>query len=94
MYTRIPFVLLFVSSVLWGPFWSSMILLLIGVALYNYFFEGPVLKFLMDLMYGVPLERFYGYTFVAFSSALVLLFLAEYIKQKSRFKTFYEKNIS
>jgi|GEM_PF-1071460 len=94
MYTRIPFVLLFAFSVLWGPFWFSVLLLLIGVVMYRYFLEAPILMLLVDLLYGVPLDRFYGYTFVAFSFGLILLFLAEYIKKKSRFKTFNEKNIS
>ncbi|OGI76048.1 hypothetical protein A3C67_00485 [Candidatus Nomurabacteria bacterium RIFCSPHIGHO2_02_FULL_42_19] len=72
-------------SVLFMPFWVSM-LLAAGLMLYFPVFWETVLLFLLsDLLFGVAEARFFGITYVSFIAALLFLIGLEIIKKKLKF---------
>jgi len=88
MIKRIGFSLLLLVSVLFWPFWLSLILVLFGISYFSNYWEGIVIFFLSDLLLGVPKERFFNFELVGTLSALISLVLIELLKKKLKF---YEK---
>jgi hypothetical protein len=76
-------VLLF--SILFLPFWVSVILALGAMVYFTVYWEAAVLFLLSDGLYGVPETKFFGFVFVAFFLALASLAAAEIIKKKLKF---------
>jgi hypothetical protein len=76
-------VLLF--SVLYLPFWVSIILALAGMVYFTRYWEALLLFLVSDALYGVPESRFFGFVFVAFTLALLMLITAEILKTKLKF---------
>ncbi len=85
MALRILATAILLFSVLFLPFWVSMILALVGIIYFNYYFEAVTLALLSDLLFGTPEIKFYNMVFVSFFTALILLFVAQFIKKKIRF---------
>jgi len=71
-------------SVLFMPFWVSVILALMGMVYFPFFLEAVFLFFLSDLLYGIPEPRFFNTVFVSFIMALVCFIVLELIKKKLR----------
>ena len=72
-------------SVLFMPFWFSIILALAGMIYFSYFIEAPVLLLLSDLLYGVPSMNLLKIIFMPFVLASSYLFVVEFIKKKIRY---------
>jgi hypothetical protein len=85
MALRILATAILLFSVIFMPFWVSIILGLIGIIYFNYYLEAVAIALLSDLLYGVPEAKFYNIVFISFFGALVLVFLAQFIKKKIRF---------
>jgi hypothetical protein len=83
------FILLF--SVLFMPFWVSVILALAGMVYFNIFLEGPILFLLSDVLYGVREAKFSGVVFLSFIGASTFLIIIEIIKKKTRFYDYPNK---
>lgn len=72
-------------SVLYLPFWVSVILALGAMIYFPAFWEAAVIFLISDALYGAPTDRFFGFTFASFTFALALLGAAEILKRKLRF---------
>jgi len=72
-------------SMLFMPFWVSVILALIGMVYFSFFWESVALFFLSDLLYGAEEARFFGLVFVSLVSSFVVLISIEFLKKKLRF---------
>ncbi|HEY4513211.1 MAG TPA: hypothetical protein VJH06_01725 [Candidatus Paceibacterota bacterium] len=85
MMLRICAVILLLLSVLFWPFWLSVILAIAGLIYFKIFFEAPVLFLLSDLLYGTAVPEFSGMVFVSFFIFIILLLIAETVKKNSNF---------
>lgn len=74
-------VLLF--SILFLPFYISVILALGAIFYFSLFFEAVFLFFIIDLLYGVKGGNYHT-TFISFFIALVLVIVLEFLKNKFR----------
>ncbi len=73
-------VLLF--SILFLPFWVTVILALGGMIYFSVYWEAVALFFLSDILYGAQVEKFGGMLFVSFFIALIVLLGLEVLKKK------------
>ena len=78
------FILLF--SILFLPFWMSVVLALAGMAYFSFFLEAVFLFFLSDLLYGAPEPKLFNMVFVSFFSAFVCFIILELLKRKLRLR--------
>ena len=85
MLLRVLASLVLLFSILYLPFWVSVILALVGMVYFPLYWEAVALFLLLDALYGVPQARFFGFVFVAFSLSLVMLIAAEILKKKLKF---------
>lgn len=85
MARRIIFDLLLLLSVLFGPFWLSVILALAGFFLFPKFWEGVILLFLSDLLFGIKTPGFWGMPYVSIFIGAIAFGLVEYLKKHIRF---------
>ncbi|MFA6256914.1 MAG: hypothetical protein WCT29_01240 [Candidatus Paceibacterota bacterium] len=76
-------VLLF--SVIYLPFWVTVILALAGIIYFSVYWEAVALLFLSDVLYGVSEDKFFGMVFVSFFVSLIVLFAVEALKKKLKF---------
>ncbi len=82
---RIILNILLLLSVLFMPFWVSIIIGLAGVILFPFFIEGLFLFLLSDLLYGVEQDRFHGILFLSSIIILCIILLLEGLKKKLKF---------
>jgi glucan phosphoethanolaminetransferase (alkaline phosphatase superfamily) len=85
MVLRILASIVLLFSVLFMPFWLSVILGLGAMVYFNYFFEAVILFGLSDALYGVREARFHGIVFVSFIASIIFLILLEALKKKLNF---------
>ena len=67
------------------PFWLSAIVALCGIAYFDLFFEAAGILFIADFLYGVREAHTYYHVFILGSSTVLLIMIAHFIKQKSKF---------
>lgn len=77
------FLLLF--SILFMPFWVSLVLALAGIIYFPKFFEAAFLFLLSDLLYGTKEQTGFPIIFSSFIMAIILLTIKEAIKNKVKF---------
>ena len=82
---RILASLLLLWSILFMPFWVSLILALAGIVYFPYFGEAIILFFLSDLLYGIKEARLFNLTFISMILAVVFLIGIEFLKKKLKF---------
>ena len=87
MLLRILASIILLWSVLFMPFWVSVILALAGMAYFPFFVEALFLFLLIDLLYGVPEPRLFDMVFVSFTPALICFIILELLKKKLRFNS-------
>ena len=85
MLIRILFSVLLLLSMLFMPFWVSVILAFTGMFYFAIFWEAIILFLLSDLLYGVKEDKFYGAVFVSFVVTGVVLIIIEVLKKKMKF---------
>ncbi len=71
-------------SVLYMPFWLSVILVLAGMTYFSFFWEGVILFFLSDLLYGTSEIRFFNIFFISTIISFLFLVIIELLKKKIR----------
>ena len=78
-------VLLF--SVLFLPFYISIILAIACIIYFSLFLEAIVLFLISDLLYGVKEKHFFQITLLSFFISILTLLIVEFLKRKlkSRF---------
>ena len=72
-------------SILFFPFWTSILLTILAIIYFSFFWETLVLFLISDLLYSISEKRFFGITLVSTLSILILLLLTEFIKKKLKF---------
>lgn len=72
-------------SVLFMPWWITVILALICMAYFDHFFEAIGLLFLSDILFGIPESKFFGLIFVSTISGIIALVFVELMKKKLKF---------
>ncbi len=85
MLIRISAVILVLFSVLFMPFWLTILLVLAGMFYFSIFWEAVVLLLLSDFLYGVGEIRFQGVVFVSSIIATIVLLAIEALKKKLKF---------
>ncbi|OGI60840.1 hypothetical protein A2814_03450 [Candidatus Nomurabacteria bacterium RIFCSPHIGHO2_01_FULL_38_19] len=85
MTLRILASVILLISVLFFPFWLSVILALAATVYFSYFLEAVALFLLSDLLYGVKETKFFDTVFVSFIVASILLVIIELVKKKLKF---------
>jgi hypothetical protein len=82
---RILVSVLLLFSVLFLPFWVTVLLALAGMIYFSVFWEAVVLFLLSDSLYGVGKEKYFGLVFVSFIASFIILILIEILKKKIKF---------
>jgi len=78
------FLLLF--SILYLPFWISIIIALALMVYFNIFWEAVLLFFLSDLLYGTSEGKNFLTLYMSFIVSAILLIIIEIIKKKTRLR--------
>lgn len=84
MAIRILAFIILLLSILFMPFWVSLILALAAMAYFSFFWESVLLFFLSDLLYGVKEIKFFNIYFVSFIVSFIILVVLELLKKKIR----------
>jgi hypothetical protein len=84
MALRILASLILLLSILFMPFWLSVILALAGMAYFSFFWEAIILFFLSELLYGVNEIRFSNIFFIYLIMPFATLLIIEFLKKKLR----------
>jgi len=72
-------------SILFMPFWLSIILAFAGMIYFSFFWEAIVLFFLSDLLYGAREGRFFYMVFISLIISILVLLMLEFLKKKFKF---------
>ncbi len=72
------------GSILFMPFWVSVILGIVGMIYFPFFLEAVFLFLLADVLYGIPEPKFFNIALVSFGLALICFILLEFLKKKLR----------
>lgn len=72
-------------SVLFMPFWLSVILVLAGMIYFPFFLEAVILFFLSDLLYGAREAKYFQMVFVSLTISILALTIIEFLKKKLKF---------
>ncbi len=84
MILRILASFLLLLSILYMPFWLSVILALAGMIYFSVYWESVVLFLLSDLLYGVREEKFFNMFFISLIVSFLVLIIVEVLKKKLR----------
>ena len=87
MALRILVSVLLLFSVLFLPFWVTVILALAGMIYFPVYWEAVALFFLSDLLYGTREARYFDIFFVSFIVSFLVLIIIELLKKKIRIQT-------
>jgi len=85
MAIRILAAVVLLFSILFMPFWLSLILALGGMIYFNIFWEAIVLFLLSDLLFGLPGAKFSSMVFISFAISIIVLLGVESAKKKVKF---------
>ena len=82
MLLRILASIFIIFSILFLPFYISIILAIGAMLYFAYFFEAVVLFFILDLLHGVKENKLLGITFISLIISIVLILIIEFLKKK------------
>lgn len=82
---RVFFIITLSISMLFAPFYISIILGLFGLLYFEKFVEAPIVFLFSDLIHGANTARFHGILFVSFLMSLIAFFIIEMSKKKLKF---------
>lgn len=85
LFTRITYGGLFLISVIFFPFYISLIVAVVGMFLFANYWEAILGFFISDLIYGLGKNNFLNTYFASFLLAIFLLLLVELLKKKLKF---------
>ena len=85
MIPRVCFSIALLISVIFGPFWLSVILAILGMMYFSFYVEAAVIFLVLDLLYGAREARFHGAVFISFIFSVALFILIELFKKKLKF---------
>lgn len=82
MWKRILFAISLLLSVLFLPFYFTYLLAFVGILYFKLFWEGLVIFFISDLLYGARIELFGQMIFVSTITYLVVFVSVELLKKR------------
>lgn len=82
---RISALVILALSILFMPFWVSIILAFGGMIYFDIFWEAMVLFLLSDVLYGVREAKFYDMIFISFIVSAIVLVIIEVLKKRLKF---------
>jgi hypothetical protein len=82
---RIIFDLGLIFSAVFLPWWFVIILLILGISIFDSYYEAFLIAFFIDSVYSISREFFYGISFIYFLIILIFYFLIDLVKMKLRF---------
>ena len=85
MILRIFVSIFILFSILFMPFWVSVVLAFVSIAYFQFFLEAVFLFFLLDLLYGVREIKLFNMVFVSFITMLACFIILELLKKKLKF---------
>jgi len=85
MALRILASVILLVSIIFMPFWVSIVLALAGMIYFAVFWEAAVLFLLSDLLFGVKEAKFSGLIFISFVAAAMVLIMVEIVKKRLKF---------
>ena len=85
MIVRILASLVLLFSVLFMPYWVSIILGIIGIMYFPLYFEAVIIFLISDLLFGTKEVKLYNITFVATFVSAIFLFISFFIKKRLKF---------
>lgn len=85
MALRILATIILLFSILFLPFWVSVILALGGMLYFQKYWEAVALFLLSDALYGASEAKFFGMVFVSFFISLFALLVIEELKKRLKF---------
>lgn len=74
-----------VSSIFFAPWWCSFALYIVGLFLFERYFEGIFALLLIDLLYGIPEDKFYNFPLVSTLFATIFYFVISWLKRRLSF---------
>ena len=86
MAVRIVFSITLLASILFLPFWVSVLLAIVGMVFFPSYFEAILGLFISDLLYGVPEARYFDLTFVSLILSVILFLAIQFLKKRSMFQ--------
>lgn len=85
MVVRVIFSLLLIFSVLFMPYWVAAALAFLGIIYFSMYWEAVLIMLFSDLLFGTPIYKLGGMTFVSFLGAFFVLIVTEVIKRRLKF---------
>lgn len=82
---RVFLSILMLFSILFLPFWVSVILAVLGMIYFSWFIEGVALFLLSDFLYGIKEEKLFNIYFFSFIISVIFLIITEAFKKKLKF---------
>lgn len=84
MAVRIVIDIIFFLSIIYAPFWLTLIALAAGIFYFRNYYEAIGGGILIDMLYGVPLAKFFDIPFVATIICTILFVVITRLKQNIR----------
>lgn len=84
MILRLCLDIVLLGSVLFLNMWVTLILTLIGLFVFRNFYEAIAAGVIMDLLYGTPLARFDGFSYISTALAIFMFAMLAYIRRRLR----------
>lgn len=81
---RIILDILIASSIVMFPWWTSIILVVFGIFMFNSFYEALFFGLVMDSLYGVGRNLFFNLPFIYFLLSFLLIVIISWFKRKLR----------
>ncbi|MDQ5922450.1 MAG: hypothetical protein QG644_158 [Patescibacteria group bacterium] len=88
MKLRVIFSLTLFLSSLFAPFWVSALLALFGIVYFKLYWEGVLILLISDFFFGASEARYSYITYVSFSASLLVLIVAEFVKNRMNLKEY------
>ena len=82
MWQRITVGIILLMAVFFAPFWCTVLLSLWGLFHFRRFYEALGAALLLDLLYGLPIVRFWHVPFFLTLVTLVVFIAIEFTKTK------------
>jgi hypothetical protein len=85
MAQRICYDILLFISVLFLPFYISIVLGIVGMFYFSFYIESVIFFGISDLLHGAPVAKFHNFEFILFTSSALGLLVVEFSKTKLKF---------
>lgn len=87
LYLRIAYTIVLALAAFWFPWWVALIGAGVGYVLFDWYIEGVLVLVLTDLVFGVPLARWHGFTAIGTLTSALLFAFVELGKRLTRYGT-------